>query len=366
MAIRRIITRDPTLQSILDSASRTFQAVADEPLYLLGEPSSETIRAPGYICKFNQLTRVDPSQEALTIGLPRVTRVDIGKCVTVVNVTASANQVSVYPYLGTINGASSYSLAYAYFRRTFVCVGENKWIDDSKANLESVGPQAFFEWNGTDLTQFDSAVSQTGISMTAAVAAYNGLNWVDLSVVYNAATVPPTSGLFALLPITITPPSADYMITADVMVPQHVGDGRAYPMLAVRGDYAVGVKTFYRIYWATSGPPAGSATFFLQRVSTTTLPVNLQTFSSGLAVLGDGQGLTMRLSAEGSTMLKAMPHVVDKWIYRDNSSPITAVGKAAIGVSQSTQTLGSFTRHYLFRNIRLYEIKPSNYTVTDL
>lgn len=87
-----------------------------------------------------------------------------------------------------------------------------------------VNPAPWFQWNGTDLSQFGSTVAGDGVTASnATVVTYGGMNWVDLTVTGNGAGVSGIRNGF-ILPIIKTPPSIDYAIAFDFVSRQVIGN----------------------------------------------------------------------------------------------------------------------------------------------
>ena len=72
-----------------------------------------------------------------------------------------------------------------------------------------------FQWNETDLTQFDAKVDGAAVSASVVgVVAFAGKNWISFDVTSGAGDVHTSS---TILPITAVPPTADYLIMADFL-----------------------------------------------------------------------------------------------------------------------------------------------------
>lgn len=95
--------------------------------------------------------------------------------------------------------------------------------DSSQANalrdwlfeLQTAGVTApWFEWNGTDLSQFDARVDGSNATGTTAVISFRGENWIQFR---NVMTFDAQwSRQISILPITKVPPTPNYRIEAEV------------------------------------------------------------------------------------------------------------------------------------------------------
>jgi len=156
-------------------------------------------------------------------------------------------------------------------------------------SLDSGSNAPWFEWNGIDLTQFDSHILGDDIEQaTSSVLAYSGDNWLRLKITYIAGDTG-QAGII-LLPITATPPSPDYTIEAEIYLKTQQGSTIG-PGLMVRFD---GTDTFYAYSIISSTSRHGE---WYHHTSITS--------GNGAAIMGSGTSIDVKGLAVGlSTVLK--------------------------------------------------------------
>ena len=205
--------------------------------------------------------------------------------------------------------------------------------------------QVWFEWNGVDLTEFDSLVYGSQVSTgSRALVNIAGTNWVQIS---STSTGTPGSEISTatILPVSTAPPSADYVVFADFLSVVQAG--------TIAGAYvfarfaSVSSSYLVRFHDASTANPQE-----VKKLTTGETVNNLGVAQSDLTYIAVNTGMTLGISAEGSTIIKSQLGEVQ--IIADTSSPITAVGKAAIGVSPGSAV--SATATCAFRNIRCIEV----------
>lgn len=77
----------------------------------------------------------------------------------------------------------------------------------------------WFEWNGVDMSQFGDKIDADRVSSsTIAVEEFGGLNWLTMQVTSIGGGSPNGHNTSCILPIATTPPSADYVVTADILI----------------------------------------------------------------------------------------------------------------------------------------------------
>jgi hypothetical protein len=201
----------------------------------------------------------------------------------------------------------------------------------------------WFKWNDTDLTQFDSVVQGGGVTAhVAQVVSYGGVNWIDLRVTANGAGgTGNNNGI--VLPISATPPSADYVIAYDFISRETVSN-------------VVGAGAMVRFVSITQA-------YYCRYSSRTTIPI--QDFGKCIAgpalqrfedmddprLGGIDRGVRMALSVQGTGAGAIAKMIVGEPTLYLDTSPYDAVGKAAL--FQTTGGVVGSTRNY-FRNIRCY------------
>jgi hypothetical protein len=102
MPLGKINTKDPTLQKIMDATNREVIDLENLPFYL-GNPTNVLISK--YNASIEDLVLCNPTTAGFSVVLPDINNGDIGKIITVVNVSNSTNSITVKPQDGdTING----------------------------------------------------------------------------------------------------------------------------------------------------------------------------------------------------------------------------------------------------------------------
>lgn len=209
--------------------------------------------------------------------------------------------------------------------------------------------EIWFEWNGTDLSQFDSKVEgATVTSSSASVVAEAGKNWIQLS---STATGGDLAQDAVYLPITVTPPSADYFIVADFVSKVTLTQGNLNHVGAVLFTRYSSPTSLYMMHYSSYNPTAQIAIQSIGKVVTTYAQIGGFMDSP---LLGTGPNpssgiIDMECGVEGSSIVRGSLGNVQG--VNDISSPIVAVGKAGIAATSNTQA-GTVTN--LFRNIRCY------------
>jgi len=204
----------------------------------------------------------------------------------------------------------------------------------------------WWEWNGVDMTQFDAVVEGAQVAgHVAQVVTYRGFNWIELAVTSaGGATTGPNAGI--VLPITQTPPSADYVIAFD------------FVSITVSSNVvgACGVVRFVDM----------STAYFVRYNNRAAAPI--QDFGKFKAVEsidrfedmddprlgGLNVGVRMAVSIQaGDQGVGALAKMIvgEPTLYID-SAPHTAVGRA--GLFQTTGGLTSTTTRNYYRNVRCY------------
>lgn len=84
---------------------------------------------------------------------------------------------------------------------------------------QAYGGAPWFEWNGVDTSQFSTKIDADRVSSsTIAVEEFGGLNWLTMQVTSIGGGSPNGHNTSCILPIATTPPSADYVVTADLLI----------------------------------------------------------------------------------------------------------------------------------------------------
>lgn len=264
----------------------------------------------------------------------------------------------------TLVEAKDLGLGQKRYVRTYATAGRGTLIELMRTakyqNIEQIGSvdvilaeqggfgAPWFEWNGTDLTQFDSPVYGPYInqgSSIVAVVSYAGVNWIRMRSATNAGS---SSGnqTGIVLPISTTPPSADYVVLAEFIskVRSGVNDSVGAGVVARFTDLEHGYVFRYKNGTAVSGQGNQDIVRLNTGYSMTAL-----IYLADPKVVANDQGIFMGIAVEGQ-IHRALAG--EKGIAVDSTH--TAVGKA--GLLQSTNGLGSTVTENYFRSIRCYTL----------
>lgn len=111
------------LQDAAAAATRDLEAGQGTPH---GLPTA--VKKAAYSAHLGELVRCDPTPAAFTVTLPTVTQEDIGRVVTIYNVSASANTITIQCPTGvTVDGASTTNLAAGWSRAILVVLSSTTW-----------------------------------------------------------------------------------------------------------------------------------------------------------------------------------------------------------------------------------------------
>ena len=124
---RQTWTEDPGLRETQDAARAAEAARLARQLRPLG-PVGQTLRRSGAL-RHSEITIVDPTDEALTLTLPRATQGLAGAPVTVVNWSTSTAAITLQAEGGdTIDGATTLSIGgLTYSSTLLICLGAGRW-----------------------------------------------------------------------------------------------------------------------------------------------------------------------------------------------------------------------------------------------
>jgi len=204
------------------------------------------------------------------------------------------------------------------------------------------GGAPWFEWNEADLSQFDSQIVGSQVSAdVVAIESFAGVNWIGIDVTALAGTPFTTS---VILPILDTPPSADYIIVADVLSiiagSSEVGAG-----VMTRFD---GVSSGYAFYYTQLGPDLQRRI----RLNTGT-DTQLGALMGGadLAAVNDGARASLGIRGTGTESL--LETACGGRALIADTSPIVSVGQAALWATTNGSAVQTKN---LFRNIRCYSL----------
>lgn len=205
----------------------------------------------------------------------------------------------------------------------------------------------WFEWNGTDLTQFGTAVAGANVTgHTESVVSLGGFNWISMEVTTNGGNSV-TGGV--VLPIAADPPGADYGIVYEFIVINSllgtnlVGAGGLVRYTSLTSAYSA-------FYNNTTG--AGAGTQVMGRFGAGPAPTNYQNMDDprfSAVNRGTRIGLSAQSGAGDASALLRMI-IGEPALYFDKT-PITATGQAALWKTNAS-LVGTST--VLFRNIKCF------------
>lgn len=116
-------------QNVQNAVFRLAQSIDDAPMRPYGAAS--TIIRSDMNVNFDRLVIVDPTNGALVLTLPRGNLSDIGRAVTVVNMTSDTTNITVDAPNGLIDGSQSQTFGVAWSLRQFLFLGR----DDSNNDI---------------------------------------------------------------------------------------------------------------------------------------------------------------------------------------------------------------------------------------
>lgn len=294
--------------------------------------SENEFLVPGALASdFSPITPIIIRNEDLGNGQRRETRVIEVPSGSVVNNTLYVDAL--------INGERPTIIG----RETAYFVADTKTSAGDLVQKGTASEHPWFEWNGVDLTQFDSAVVGANVgSNTVAVETYAGLEWIGIDL---TAAVTPTTKLDSgiVLPISATPPTANYRVECDFINTASTGTAiGAWVWARFNGSNA----GYSGIFESNAGPHRKA----LKVTSGTAAPIGPA--ADGPNITGSGMGSKLSVVVEGSSIVQVLGG--QAILAPDTSSPIASTGKAAIG---STVNILSFIRtKNLFRNIRCFSV----------
>ncbi|MHC4818896.1 MAG: hypothetical protein ACYTF8_12655, partial [Planctomycetota bacterium] len=202
----------------------------------------------------------------------------------------------------------------------------------------------WFEWNGTDLLQFGTPV--VGANVTAqvvAVEALAGLNWIGMDVTASGGSNDFVEGV--ALPISATPPTADYAIVADFVNIVAGGSNEIGAVVLARYD---GADSGYGLHVANQGAAQQESSRWNGGIRTAMGP-NM----SEPNIAAVDQGARLLLSVRGTGTEALIETAVGKRYLKIDTAPIVSVGKA--GLLCTTNGVATQVKN-LFRNIRCYSL----------
>lgn len=212
----------------------------------------------------------------------------------------------------------------------------------------------WFEWNGTDITQFDSPIIGSNLAGGSAVSyiadfSSSGLSFIEFSA---AKTSGPALGFLdnsIVLPIVAPPPTTNYLIIAEaVMTEEGTGTGKFGAGVGVRFDGAGGM--YHHTAFKNDGSDPSAAGF--KMVTGTSTPLQGEHLS--VDKWSPGKGAVLACGVIGDAFLRWGGREFSNTVL-DISIPITAKGKAVLMAGPAEESTTS-TMKFLYRNIRCYTL----------
>lgn len=235
----------------------------------------------------------------------------------------------------------------------------------SKAIAKAVWPELgtevspynapWFEWNGTDLSQFDPVVYGPNVNQPSSavdVVDYAGLKWIRMkTAAYSTATTGNKGGM--VLPISQTPPSADYVVMIDFLSTGPVGTFDAVGAgIAAR---FLDLEHGYICRYIAGSPASGTTSEDIARLNTSfTMTQLLQLADPSLSAAYTG--MFMGMAVEGQ-LIRAL--IGEKAFASDATH--TAAGKA--GLFNTNSGIGAITVENYYRNVRCYTLDVLRHTI---
>lgn len=309
------------------------------------------VQRTDYKAHFGELVRVDTLLGSLTVTLPAGAPSRIGQAIAIANLDSGTNAITIRASGGTINGNASLTVRGSYAIRRAVYMGadrdnNHRWILSAVQQGTSTQPgvQPFFEWNGTDLTQFGSLVQGTNNSQTASVVSSLGLNWISIS---GNATGNPGNETPALsfLPILSAPPSSGYLVRVDA-VPVVLSSSQCVMGIGLRAAERTGkMSDMYGFYSVTTSQ--------CQLVEITNESKTVyHTLTTG-ETFAANDAITIWFAVEGESLLQGQ--FIKQFGQRDTSGTHTSSASGCCGLIGGGNNSGTNSYTVYYRNLRCYE-----------
>jgi hypothetical protein len=239
--------------------------------------------------------------------------------------------------------------------------GEERQI--SMANVassiagESFGPyKVLWEWNGTDITEFDTKVDGSNVasSTVAFVSDYRGQSWISMSVTSDA-TATNMITCATILPISLaafTPPSADYGIFAEYICVQWSDGSNATNGAGVwvRLDPASTGSGYGYRQKNMLGATSRMATFIASGGGSPSVSDGSAHYGSAAS---QGEGGALLYHHEGNVVQAGW--LGERYRFSDSGATTTAANQGAIFTS--VESIASQTVVNYFRNIKAIQLQ---------
>lgn len=359
MGLRRapIPVQDDRDRALADALSRYVREVDERLLLSYGQPT-EFIRS-SYRARLGELIRADPTDASIAIDLPIFSNEDIGKAITITNVSSSSNSITIRALNGRVNGLSSVAIAAGYAVRQAVAADPRNqlWLLTTVLDgAVTASNDPLWEWNGTDLSQFGSMTKGSGVtSCSAAVVTAYGSNWIEITHTENNSVGFDPANKMSLLPILASSIGAsDYRIEAECYI-SAAGTSGGIPRwgLGVRMDPAGGSTTPGTGYVAIHRPNTTPDGRTLARFTATAATSLRSEASTGVAVHTETSTAhkdTLSLSVVGGSLTADITGLRIGAV----DSNITGELQAGILAGCNAGSFGTATVKISFRAIRIW------------
>ena len=213
MAIKHPVS-GASVRDVRDATQRELDRRAKSYLATFG-PVGEIARG-AVMGAHGALARVNGGD----LRLPPVTPDNIGRVLTVANGSESATVNMLAAAGDRIDADTTASLGPESFCQ-LLAYSPGRWLSSTVLDgsaTASATATPFWEWNGTDTSQFDSIVEGSAVTASSlSTATAGGRTWVEFTA--SAVGTVGSNALYkcAVAPISVVPPSPDYKITYDMM-----------------------------------------------------------------------------------------------------------------------------------------------------
>lgn len=205
----------------------------------------------------------------------------------------------------------------------------------------------WFEWDGETLDQFDEKVATSRVSSSVvAVEELAGMNWVTMQTTSLSGGSPTGGNTCIYLPIAATPPTSDYLVTAEFINLTTGSSNAVGAGVAARYD---GVGTAYVARWSLR-----AARQDLNRYNAE-VQTSLGPSMADPDLDGTNQGSRLVLMVRGGLGAEVLvTNGGGEVLHVRDTSPIAAIGKAAL-FNGTSGAAGTTTKN-AFRNIRCFSM----------
>lgn len=201
------------------------------------------------------------------------------------------------------------------------------------------GADPFFEWNGTDTSQFGDPQPDAGVIMAPIVGTGGGRSRITVFVDTPGSGSAPTNSVF--WPVNMTPPTANYALSASFSVISQYDDFATYGVM-IRQQAFVGAGTGYATVTSKADGLTGS-TILVSLVSPGLHSalhsyVVADSYALGAGPTSPRRGHQLSVSAEGQIISGSCGNDIKTVETFDNYQDAGAFGLLFGGVAAGAQT----------------------------